>query len=271
VPEPIHELVDIGANLTHDSFDHDRDAVILRAQAAGVRRMILTGASVDGSVHALEIAHSRPGLLFATAGIHPHHATEFTPDSAELLARLAAHRETVAVGECGLDYFRNFSPVPIQREAFVGQLAIAAEVRKPVFLHQRDAHADFTAILREYHDELTGGVAHCFTGNCAEMEDYLEMGLYIGITGWICDERRGHDLQAAVPHLPLDRLLLETDAPYLVPRDLPVKLTGRRNEPCVLPHILTTVARLLRADPAEVALAATRNTENLFKLQNAVL
>jgi len=268
VPDPIHDLVDIGANLTHDSFDHDRDAVIRRALEAGVRRMIVTGASANGSVQALELARAQPGLLYATAGIHPHHASEFTPASAAQLARLAGNRETVAVGECGLDYFRNFSPVPKQREAFAGQLAIAAEVRKPAFLHQRDAHADFIAILREYHGELTGGVAHCFTGSCTEMDEYLEMGLYIGITGWICDERRGHDLQAAVPHLPLDRLLLETDAPYLVPRDLPVKLAGRRNEPCVLPHVLQTVARLMRRDLAEVAMAATRNTEILFKLQN---
>jgi len=269
VPEPIHDLVDIGANLTHDSFDPDRDAVIQRALAAGVRRMIVTGASPEGSVHALEMARVQPGVLYATAGIHPHHAAEFTTSSAALLSRLAGNNETVAVGECGLDYYRNFSPAPMQRTAFAGQLAIAAEVHKPVFLHQRDAHEDFTAILREHSGELSGGVAHCFTGSCVEMDEYLEMGLYIGITGWICDERRGHDLQAAVPHLPLDRLLLETDAPYLLPRDLPVKLAGRRNEPCVLPHVLKTVARLMQLDVAEVAVAATRNTENLFKLQNS--
>lgn len=268
MPEPIHDLVDIGANLTHDSFDPDRDAVIQRAVAAGVRRMIVTGASPGGSVHALEMARVQPGVLYATAGIHPHHAAEFTPATAALLRRLADNTETVAVGECGLDYYRNFSPASMQRTAFAGQLAIATEVHKPVFLHQRDAHADFTAILREYQAGLSGGVAHCFTGGAAEMEEYLAMGLYIGITGWLCDERRGQDLQDAVPYLPLDRLLLETDAPYLVPRDLPVKLAGRRNEPSILPHILHTVARLMRLDPAEVAIAATRNTENLFKLQN---
>ncbi len=260
------ELVDIGANLTHDSFDHDRDAVIHRAQMAGVRRMIVTGASRDGSVQASELARSRPGVLYATAGIHPHHATEFDDRAAELLTQLARQGEVVAVGECGLDYFRNFSPVPAQRGAFAGQLAIAAAVGKPVFLHQRDAHDDFTAIIREYRGALAGGVAHCFTGNRGELEEYLEMGLYIGITGWVCDERRGQNLQAAVPHLPLDRLLLETDAPYLVPRDLPAKLTGRRNEPCVLPHVLNTVARLMQRDVAEVAIAATRNTETLFGL-----
>jgi TatD DNase family protein len=265
IPELV-DLVDIGANLTHDSFDRDRDAVIHRAQMAGVRRMIVTGASRDGSVQASELARSRPGVLYATAGIHPHHATEFDDRAAALLTQLARLSEVVAVGECGLDYFRNFSPVPAQREAFVGQLTIAAAVGKPVFLHQRDAHDDFTAILREYRSALAGGVAHCFTGNRGEMEEYLEMGMYIGITGWVCDERRGQDLQATVQHLPLDRLLLETDAPYLVPRDLPAKLPGRRNEPCVLPHVLNTVARLMKKDVAEVAKAATRNAEKLFRL-----
>ena len=228
--------------------------------------MIVTGASRDGSLQAHELARLRPGVLYATAGIHPHHASEFDSEATELLRQLARQNEVVAVGECGLDYFRNFSPAPAQRAAFAGQLAIAAAVHKPVFLHQRDAHDDFTAMLREYHSALAGGVAHCFTGNRAEMEEYLAMGLYIGITGWVCDERRGHDLQAAVPYLPLDRLLLETDAPYLVPRDLPVKLTGRRNEPYVLPHILDTVTRLMCRDVAEVAVAATRNTETLFGL-----
>ena len=261
---PTHDLVDIGANLTHDSFDRDRDDVIRRAQAAGVRRLIVTGATCQGSRQAVALARSQAGVLYATAGIHPHHATEFADGAVGLLNELAWLPETVAVGECGLDYFRNFSPAAAQRAAFAGQLAIAVSVKKPVFLHQRDAHDDFVAMLREYRHEITGGVAHCFTGSRAEMEEYLEMDLYIGITGWVCDERRGHDLQAAVPHLPLDRLLLETDAPYLLPRDLPVKLSGRRNEPCALPHVLGTVARLLQRDPGEVATAATRNTQKLF-------
>jgi TatD DNase family protein len=262
----IPELVDIGANLTHDSFDTDREAVIARAQAAGVKRLIVTGASRDGSRKAAALAQANPAMLYATAGIHPHHATECDAETQRLLRDLAALDAVVAVGECGLDYFRNFSPVDAQRSAFAAQLAIAVEVQKPVFLHQRDAHDDFVAILGEQINHIAGGVAHCFTGGPKEMNEYLDMGLYIGITGWVCDERRGHDLRDAVPNLPLDRLLLETDAPYLMPRDLPEKLPGRRNEPCALPHVLRAVAALMGRDVDEVASAATLNTETLFRL-----
>lgn len=260
------DLVDIGANLTHDSFEPDFAAVLERAERAGVRRLIVTGASQAGSQEARELARQAPGRLWSTAGIHPHHAAEYTPVAHAELVQLADHDDVVAVGECGLDYFRNFSPATAQRDAFAAQLDIAAAAGKPVFLHQRDAHADFLAILRPRMPELVGGVAHCFTGGPAELQDYLAMGLYIGITGWVCDERRGHALREALPHLPLDRLLLETDAPYLLPRDLPEKLPGRRNEPSVLPHVLQTVARHLGAEPAVVADAATRNTEQLFGL-----
>ncbi|MEE4186308.1 MAG: TatD family hydrolase [Gammaproteobacteria bacterium] len=263
---PTFDLIDIGANLTHDSFQPDFAAVLERATRVGVRRLIVTGASRDGSQQALELARQAPGQLWSTAGIHPHHAVEYTATARAELERLAGHAAVVAVGECGLDYFRNFSPAAAQREAFAGQLDIAAAVGKPVFLHQRDAHADFLAILRPRLRDIVGGVAHCFTGGPEELHDYLDMGLYIGITGWVCDERRGQSLRAALPHLPLERLLLETDAPYLLPRDLPEKLPGRRNEPSVLPHVLQAVAKHMDRDPAVVAAAATRNTERLFAL-----
>jgi TatD DNase family protein len=266
MPDPQTNLIDIGANLTHDSFDRDRVEVMARAHAAGVARMIVTGASREGSPAAAKLAEEYPEVLFATAGIHPHHATEFDAETCALLTDLAQQKNVVAVGECGLDYFRNFSPADAQKMAFAGQLDIAVEVQKPIFLHQRDAHDDFVALLSDRFSEIPGGVAHCFTGGPGEMHEYLEMGLYIGITGWVCDERRGHDLQAAIPELPLERLLLETDAPYLMPRDLPEKLAARRNEPCVLPHVLHTVARLMGRDVDEVARAATKNTEELFKL-----
>lgn len=263
----MHDLIDIGANLTHDSFDRDRDEVVARAAAVGVRRMIVTGASREGTPLAQQLAAAHPGVLWATAGIHPHHATELDAGCEQLLRELAEHPEVVAIGECGLDYFRNFSPVETQRSAFAAQLQIATDCGKPVFLHQRDAHDDFVGILREHNAGLSGGVAHCFTGNVTEMLEYLEMGFYIGITGWICDERRGHDLQAAVAELPLDRVLIETDAPYLMPRDLPEKLPARRNEPVVLPHVLQSLARYMQVDAAELAEAATCNTERLFDLQ----
>jgi len=199
-------LIDIGINLTHDSYDADRAAVMARAEAAGVVQMIVTGASTAGSQQALtlarESAKERPGQLFATAGVHPHHAADLDAQGLALLAQLASHPEVVAIGECGLDYFRDFSPRPAQREAFAQQLELAARTGKPVFLHERDAHADFLAILREHWPHLTAGaVAHCFTGEGEQLARYLELGLAIGITGWICDERRGAHL------LPLMRLI----------------------------------------------------------------
>jgi TatD DNase family protein len=264
----MHDLIDIGANLTHDSFDRDRDEVIARAAAVGVRRMIVTGASHEGSQQAAALAASHPGLLYATAGVHPHHAADYNESTDTMIRELSQLEHVVAVGECGLDYFRNFSPVEAQQAAFAAQLEIATETGKPVFLHQRDAHDDFIAMLHEYQSGISGGVAHCFTAGLEEMHEYLEMGFYIGITGWICDERRGHSLREAVRELRLDRVLLETDAPYLTPRDLPKKSFGRRNEPVVLPHVLKTLAAYMECDETELAQAATRNTEQLFALNS---
>jgi TatD DNase family protein len=256
-------LIDIGSNLTHDSFAADRDEVIARALEAGVRRQIVTGADLASSTQAAELAAAHPLILSSTAGVHPHHAQSFDAPLREQLCNLVQLPHVVAVGECGLDYFRNFSPPEAQRAAFAAQLEIAAEVRKPVFLHQRDAHADFTAILRDYRTRLTGGVAHCFTGSRSQLEDYLALDLYIGVTGWVNDERRGEDLRAAVPHIPGDKLMLETDAPYLLPRDLAPQPKSRRNEPSFLPHIARTVAQL-RGESLEAVAASTTRAAILF-------
>lgn len=261
-----YDLIDIGANLAHDSFDHDRDEVLARARAAGVRRLIITGSTAESSRRALGLAETSPGLLFATAGVHPHHALEFGAGTAGELVGIAAHPAVVAIGECGLDYFRDLSPRPAQRFAFERQLGLAAVVGKPVFLHQRDSHEDFVAILREHVATLAGGVAHCFTGTRAEMEAYLALGLYIGVTGWICDERRGGALREAVAALPVDRVVLETDAPYLAPRTLGGRQASRRNEPANLPEVLRVTAGFMGLEPAKLAAASTANAERLFAL-----
>jgi TatD DNase family protein len=262
----MNDLVDIGLNLGHDSFDQDREAVLARAARAGVSRCIVTGASVTGSAQALELAQARPGQLFATAGVHPHHADTLDQHGVNVLRRLLAHTEVVAVGECGLDFFRDFSPRDAQERAFVAQLDLAVDVQLPVFLHQREAHARFLELLEPRRDALAGGVAHCFTGGRSELDDYLALGLYIGITGWLCDEQRGQALREAVVNIPHDRLLIETDAPYLLPKDLAKKPRGRRNEPAFLPHILNRIAEL-RGEPASDLARATReNAERLFKL-----
>jgi TatD DNase family protein len=262
---PPAALIDIGINLGHDSYDADRAAVLARARAAGVVQMLVTGATLAGSAGALALARLDPGVLFATAGVHPHHASELSGERATELAELAQAPEVAAVGECGLDYFRDFSPREAQRQAFHRQLELAARLGKPLFLHQRAAHADFVAILRE-HGMHHRGVAHCFTGDGAALHAYLDLGLAIGITGWICDERRGAHLVPLVRHIPAGRLLLETDGPYLLPRDLEPRPTSRRNEPAFLPHIAAVVARA-RGEPLEtLARTSTAGARELFRL-----
>jgi TatD DNase family protein len=228
--------------------------------------MIVTGSSAASSRAAIALSRQHPGRLFATAGVHPHQATELTAAVLTELGELAAAPQVVAVGECGLDYYRNYSPHAVQREAFERQLELAGRCGKPVFLHQRDAHADFIAILRERWPALAGGVAHCFTGGAAELECYLELGLAIGITGWICDELRGAHLLELARRIPAGRLLLETDGPYLLPRDLRPKPASRRNEPVYLPHIAAVVAHA-RGEPAEsLAKSSTEAARRLFRI-----
>jgi TatD DNase family protein len=259
-------LVDIGINLAHDSYDADRGEVLARASAAGVVQMIITGSSGPSTRRAIELSQENPSRLFATAGVHPHHATDLTSDLLEELEALARRPQVVAVGECGLDYFRNFSPPPAQREAFHRQLELAARVGKPVFLHERDAHEDFVAILREHRRSLVGGVAHCFTGAGDQLSRYLQLDLAIGITGWICDERRGAHLLALMRDIPGDRLLLETDGPYLLPRNLPPKPASRRNEPAFLPAVAQAVAAARGESTEAVAHASTAAARRLFGL-----
>ncbi len=257
------DLIDIGANLTHDSFDRDRDAVLARAREAGVARMVVTGASREHSPLALRLAQAHPGELFATAGVHPHHATEYTDECDAEMRALHAHPEVVAVGECGLDYFRDFSPRPAQRRAFERQLQIAADTGKPLFLHQRDAHDDFVAMMKNFGGRLGPAVVHCFTGTRKELFDCLDQDWHIGITGWLCDERRGLHLRELVKNIPANRLMIETDAPYLLPRTVKPQPSHRRNEPMYLAHIVAELARD-RGEEVEVTAAATTATARAF-------
>ncbi len=260
-------LIDIGANLAHDSFDADRDAVLARARLAGVDAIIVTGSDLDSTRMAVALARAHPGFLYATAGLHPHHAGSLDDEALHALHESALAPQVVATGEMGLDFFRDFAPRPAQERAFQRQLELAAAVGKPVFLHQRDAHARFLPILREQLDRLPAAVVHCFTGTREELRDYLDLGLYIGITGWICDERRGAHLFECVRDVPPDRLMLETDAPYLLPRTLQPKPASRRNEPAHLAAVLATVAQALGKPPAEVAAATTAAARRFFRLR----
>jgi TatD DNase family protein len=256
------QLIDIGANLAHDSFDGDRDAVLERARIAGVAQIVVTGSSLASTRRAIELARAHGGQLFATAGLHPHHAAEWSDAVSAEFESLVQSAEVRAAGECGLDYFRDFAPRELQRRAFAAQLEIARRSGKPVFLHQRDAHDDFLAILKEHR--VTRGVAHCFTAGHRERDAYLDLGLHIGITGWINDERRGLHLREVVKHIPADRLMIETDAPYLLPRDMKPAPKSRRNEPAYLPHVVRAIAAARGVPADRVASETTANARAFF-------
>lgn len=261
-----YSLIDIGANLAHDSFDDDRDDVLQRAADAGVTRMIVTGSSEQSNRAAANLAAAHPGVLYATAGVHPHHASDYDSHSADQVRQLAADGKVVAVGECGLDYFRNFSPREAQLAAFQSQLEIAADTGLPVFLHNRDAHDDFVDVLEPMLPKLSRAVAHCFTGEHESLREYVAMGLYIGVTGWICDERRGAHLKEIVSAVPDDRLMIETDAPYLLPRTIRPKPKTRRNEPMHLVEVLRVVAEARDQPEEHVAEKTTQNAVRFFNL-----
>lgn len=262
------ELIDIGANLTHESFHHDLEPVLARAAGAGVSQFVITGSSERDSRAACALAGRYPGVLYSTAGVHPHEAEHWTEKTADVLATLFESQHVVAAGETGLDFNRDFSPRPLQERAFEAQLELAAASSLPVFLHERDAHDRFFAILGRHRHRLGAVVIHCFTGTSEELDAYLDLDLHVGMTGWLCDERRGLHLRGLVPRIPSDRLMLETDAPYLLPRDLRPRPKSRRNEPSHLRHIADTVARCAGVPLEELAATTTATARAFFGLAN---
>ncbi|MBK9494546.1 MAG: TatD family hydrolase [Xanthomonadales bacterium] len=262
-------LIDIGANLTHSAFAPDLGDVLERAHTHGVGELLVTGASRQGSADALALAQRHSGRLYATAGVHPHHANEYTEEADRELRALLQHDAVKAVGETGLDYHRDLSPRPAQRRAFERQLQTAVDCGKPLFLHQRDAHADFMSMLKSVRDQVSRAVVHCFTGTREELYDYLDLDCHIGITGWLCDERRGAHLRALVQDIPADRLMIETDSPYLLPRTLRPMPSHRRNEPAFLMHIAQELAKDRGQSLAEVAIATRTCSLAFFDLPGA--
>ena len=261
--------IDIGINLTNKQFAGEYDEVIDRAISAGVEQILLTGTSVRSSKEALALAEEYPETLFATAGIHPHDAKTINTESIKILAALLKEKKVVAVGECGLDFDRDFSPRPVQESCFHAQLSLAEEVQKTLFLHERAAFDRFIAILKE-HSSLPEGVVHCFTGQLKEAKTSLEMGYYIGFTGAITDMRRFAALEEVVRYVPLDRMLIETDAPFMMPKNVPTRQLSyhqqRRNEPAFLPYVAQTIARYKGVPLKAVADKTCENAEALFKL-----
>lgn len=260
-------LVDIGVNLTNKSFSKDLPKVLAEAVAAGVATQILTGTCLNASNEALALvqAHSEYDL-YSTAGVHPHDASTWDESTAQALRILLENEKVVAVGEAGLDFNRNFSTEAEQIAAFKDQVELAVEMQKPIFLHERDAHERFLQIHDECFDQVSAAIVHCFTGTKSELAAYNERGLYIGITGWICDERRGLELQRIVADIPDDKLMIETDAPYLLPRSMPNPTKTRRNEPAFLTWVVEKVAECRGQSVEHVAAITSNNAKQFFQL-----
>ena len=256
-------MIDIGANLADSSFDPDRERVIDAALDAGVTQLVLTGSHVGVSERATALARTRPGLLFATAGVHPHHADDCPEDWLERLEALTSDPCVVAVGECGLDFFRDLSPRDIQRQRMEEHIDLAERTGLPMFLHERDASEMMLDVLREHRGRISRAVIHCFTGVGETLDAYLDLDLHIGITGWICDERRGMHLRDLVRRIPAERLMIETDAPYLLPRTIRPRPKSRRNEPRYLAYVRDLVAEC-RGEAPEACSERTTATARAF-------
>ncbi len=261
----MNNLIDIGANLLHHRYHKDRDEIINRAIDSGVTKIILTGINLINSEKSLNRAKRHPNVLYSTSGIHPHNAKEFNSEIMEQIKKLASEKEVVAIGECGLDFDRDFSPRDIQEECFKAHLELSIELNKPLFLHEREAHKKFVEILSFYKEKLPKTVVHCFTGNVDELKKYIEMGLYIGLTGAICDERKSY-LKDLIKFIPLDRLMIETDAPFMLPRNMKNKPKDRRNEPAFLVYVVKMIAECLNKSEEEIALKTTNNAKEFFSI-----
>ena len=259
-------MIDIGINLTNKQFKGKEAEVIQRAKDAGVTGIILTGTSLQGSTASLAYTQTYPDILYTTAGIHPHNAKTYDENTHNALRTLLQEEKVVAVGECGLDFDRNFSTKAEQIYAFERQLDLASEIGKPLFLHEREAHQDFKQIMRKYPDLIEKSVVHCFTGNRYNLQAYLDMGFHIGITGWVCDNGRGKALQDAINVLPLDRLMIATDAPFLLPRNIQPRPNSRTNEPMYLPFVVKKLAALYNISEAELIEKTRVNTLQFFNL-----
>jgi TatD DNase family protein len=264
----MNTFIDIGINLTNKQFHNDIDTIVQNALDADVSKMILTGTSIKNSELSSKIAQQYPGVLYATAGIHPHDAKNFDEQSISKLKILLKQAHIISVGECGLDFDRDFSPRPIQEQCYKAQLELSIEVQKPLFLHERAAFERFMAITNEYLPQLPKAVVHCFTGSLTEAKSYLDKGFYLGFTGAISDSNRFAHLKEVLQYIPLDRMLIETDAPFMLPKNVPkqtlTKYHERRNEPAFLPFVAGTIAQFKGISRNTVAEASSKNAKDFF-------
>ena len=261
----MHEVADIACNFTNERFDKDLDEVINRAKTNKITKFGLICSRLSDLDRLLEIYNQYSKDMFFTIGVHPHHANEINDKYLKNLKEAVINNNPHAIGETGLDFFRNLSTYDEQIYAFEEQIKIAIDTNKPLFLHQRDSHDDFIKILRGYSSDINKAVVHCFTGTQEQLEDYLELDCYIGVTGWICDEKRNVELRKTIKNIPLEKLMIETDCPYLIPKNLPNKPKNNRNEPINLNHIVNEIAVLMEIDIDSLRKQTFKNTINYFK------
>ena len=261
----MHEIADIACNFTSERFDKDLDKVINRAIANKITKFGLICSRMSDLNKLLRIYEQYSKNMFYTIGVHPHHANEINDDYLKKLKDEITSNNPHAIGETGLDFFRNLSTYEEQIYAFEEQIKIAIDTNKPLFLHQRDSHDDFIKILRKYSSDISKAVVHCFTGTQEQLDDYLELDFYIGVTGWICDEKRNVELRKTIKNIPLEKLMIETDCPYLIPKNLVEKPKNNRNEPSNLNHIINEIAELMEIDIDILRKQTFINTINYFK------
>lgn len=281
-PDQVFHLVDCGVNLTNPKFHQNQDYVIARALASGVQKMVITGLKMNGSKSAVVMSKTRPNILYAAVGIHPHFVKDDWNDTTlDTLEELVKNPETVAIGECGLDYNRLYSPKDLQETAFKKQVQLAVRYQKTLLVHERDSHDAIMEVLKEFGSTLPPVIIHCFTGTAEQIKAYIERGFYIGVTGFVCKDKHGLALRNAIKDgtLPLNRIVVQTNAPYMTPNTPreemdPVSQTlldhcFADNEPCTLSIIVRCIAKCLSQEPKHVADALTDTAVNIFRFQKA--
>lgn len=279
-PEQVFHLVDGGVNLTNRKFNENSDFVIARALKGGVQKMVITGLKLNGCKSAVVMSKTRPNILYAAVGIHPHFVKDDWNDkTSDALEELLKSPEVVAIGECGLDFNKDYSPRELQETAFKKQVQLAVRYQKALLVHDRDAHQSILDILKDFDSSLPPIIIHCFTGSAEQIKAYVERGYYIGVTGYLCKEKYGQTLRDAIKDgtLPLNRIIVQTNAPYMTPNvprseidDVSQVLLdncGVENEPCTLSIIVKEIAKCLSQQPRSVADACTETAMKVFRFQ----
>ena len=260
-------IIDIGANLTHPDLYPNIKKIIQHMSDANVTHAIIISSTLNDAHKAISIAEQFPGKFYTTVGFHPHNAKEFNHTDIKDIKALLQNKFIVAIGECGLDYYRLYSEKKDQIFCFENHINLAIDSQTPLFLHERNAHNDFYTILSSASTKLKKFVVHCFTGDKNILKKYLDLGSYIGITGWITDKARGSHLHEIIQYIPSDRLMIETDCPYLIPHNIE-KNVGKINYPHYLPYVASFVAKCLNKELDLVRQSTYKTTKEFFSIND---